>query len=465
MDALWYSLSSLEPLILSLPADAWEMHYVGLGGAFFTAEPVILRAPVEEEWSRFLVNAARVRELDLDDGLPVDYLRTMRLHLPTPCLPFPRLRSISLPGFDPPSTAAYAPMLLSPSLESFETNESDPDVVCAVLATLFDRCPNIRSLSIIAWNTDSVAFLPRFHKLQRVKHWVPLLASTTLSFLATSTSLTYLSIRAPSSLSLISSFRDDTPTFPNLATLRIDAVADTLVVDGLLRLVSKRSLTTLHLFCNETSHMANTGHMKTLLNTISAFGMLQDLSLTQTDIFVGGMPSWDLDPLCQLTSLKSLSITVLGYTLPSDFLRCKPNMPWANLKHLSLKSLSPLPPIDILGDCAHYLPKLERLTIPLNATMAPGSPVPRGRSWKYIAVRLLNESTVTQESWPAVAAYVAATYPNVTLVYDENEEGEEEDSDARWWNEVVKILPAMVSVAQAERSLIREGIVDLELAD
>ncbi|GJE94372.1 hypothetical protein PsYK624_105410 [Phanerochaete sordida] len=369
---------------------------------------------------------------------------------------------------DTPSLPAYIPILLNPGLQSFAIRETDHNIVCAVLGDLFDQCPDLHSLSVDAWNADSLAFIPRFKKLQQLMTLDFRLSSpastTIMSSLAMSPFLRQLAIHAPSSLAVIPRI-PDVPTFPSLVYLSIDVITDVLVVNALLRLVPAQSLATLVISFEDPSELSNTGHMKTLLNTISTFRRLKELKITQSSDTESSIPSWDLDPLLQLTSLEHLFINVPGYSLPRDFFRRRPDSPWPRLKDMGLQNPDMLPPIDILGDFAHYLPNLARLTMPFDAVDDPASPVPLGQSTAPVQL-CVDGSPILEPCCPTVAAYIALAYPNASLIYDDDYEGmdvEDERIDhARCWNKVLEMFPVMVAVADAQRTLIRDGKVDMK---
>ncbi|EKM58946.1 uncharacterized protein PHACADRAFT_249077 [Phanerochaete carnosa HHB-10118-sp] len=176
------------------------------------------------------------------------------------------------------------------------------------------------------------------------------------------------------------------------------------------------------------------------------------------------MPQWSLSPLGHLQSLRHLSVSLSGYHWSRELLRRDLGISWSELQRIDLENSTSLSSIEILGDCALYLPDLTSLSIPIDASILPEYPVPAGRSSEPIRL-VLERYPISEESWPHIAAYIAATYPKaevstIMLLMDELESDSEGEQE--WWYEVAKMVPIMATVGWTERSLIHEGVVSVE---
>ncbi|GJE94377.1 hypothetical protein PsYK624_105460 [Phanerochaete sordida] len=261
-------------------------------------------------------------------------------------------------------------------------------------------------------------------------------------------------------MSLIPAALSDTATFQNLLSLTLMSTVDVLVTEALLRLIPSSKLRSLTVnFSTPFSEIAHKEHIQKLVNTVSTFHQLTDLDLstfqalsTQVDA-----PAWDLANLAKLHSLRDLTIMIPGFTWSRDVLHDVISTSWPNLERLHL-SLQPVnPPIDILGDYAVFFPKLTSLEAPFDASLPPTSLIPAGRSTKVVALTV-DDCPISKDSWPRVAAYIAVVYPNACMYEIEDEA---EDEAAQCWNEVAAMVPVMVDVAKAERTLLHEGRIDV----
>lgn len=418
--------------------------------------------PVGKEWSRFLVHAARVKNLSFSHTLPPkDHLRTLRMALPSPSSPFPNLNRLTLPRVIPLDTTAFIPVLLGPTLHEFSVLVNNADVTCSLLGFLSHQCPELRSLTVRHWDADSLAILPRFQKLQSLVCVSPLLSPTAVSFFALSPFLTSLSISAPRT---IPQNLESTETFMHLATLSISSIQDLLLANALLCLVPRQRLCSLSLSFHEAEPISHASHVTALVKTISEFRALTELVIYGDGIAQDSIPRWDLEPLQRLSSLKKLDISLPGYQWSREALRRTFGLSWPELKSISLENPASAPSsIEILGDATLYLPKLSRLKMPIDASIIPEYPVPMGRSTKPVWL-LLDDCPITEESWPHIAAYIAASYPKAivsTIMLPEPEADPDDENQHRWWWDVARMVPIMAMVGQTERSLINEGIVDI----
>ncbi|GJE94375.1 hypothetical protein PsYK624_105440 [Phanerochaete sordida] len=128
--------------------------------------------------------------------------------------------------------------------------------------------------------------------------------------------------------------------------------------------------------------LLNAEHMPALITTISHFRKLASLQIHGRSVAEESVPPWEVIPLYTLGSLESLLISFPGYNWSAEILRRNVGISWSTLKSINLTRATTLSSIEILGDCALYLPHLEQLTLPIDASMIPEHFVPSGRSTK-----------------------------------------------------------------------------------
>ncbi|KIP07552.1 hypothetical protein PHLGIDRAFT_118027 [Phlebiopsis gigantea 11061_1 CR5-6] len=159
LDALWYKMSSLVPLLKCFPDDVWREDETGTWS--------FARAPSERvDWTRLREHAARIKEVWVyEEGLPgLDVMAHLRIHLPCDTILLPNLRVLYWRATKQPDLFHYSSLLLTPSLVecSFECNTH------AILATLYamqGQCRTLKRLSVLTCTVDVSPMISSFTHL------------------------------------------------------------------------------------------------------------------------------------------------------------------------------------------------------------------------------------------------------------------------------------------------------------
>ncbi|KII86182.1 hypothetical protein PLICRDRAFT_700299 [Plicaturopsis crispa FD-325 SS-3] len=155
LDILWNSLSGLEPLIHTLPADLWEKRRSEDAHGIAHTEILFLRPMRDTDWTRFHIYGQRVRLLDLmysscyyDEILDPAVLSA--LHVSASTFPLlPNLKYLALGDDDQEHAMPHLAMLVHPKITSF-TFGIDAAAVPLGIATLLQLPAALPALTELA---------------------------------------------------------------------------------------------------------------------------------------------------------------------------------------------------------------------------------------------------------------------------------------------------------------------------
>ena len=104
--------------------------------------------------------------------------------------------------------------------------------------------------------------------------------------------------------------------------------------------------------------------------------------------------------------------------------------------------------LEALGLFAAHCRALTHLGLELDASARPGIPSPAESSRVAVTIEL-GGSLITEASWPWVAKYISAVYPNARLRVH-NEGYKLDEDEVGYWRSVISVLPVMCRIRHEE---------------
>lgn len=470
LDALWYSMSTLVPLLNSFPSDVWkrvEGNWVRwaiiLKCLHLYCFKSLARPPSrEQDWARFYRYAAKVKEIYVfENGLPgLDILPYLRIHLPRDFVLFPNLHILYWRGTSSPELLHYSSLLLSPSLADCSL-ESDVHGVVSTMHAMNGLYPDIKRLFISTSATDVVPMIKPYSNLTSFKFFSTSRISITDLALSCLAPLPYLtewitnaSLDRLTSTSIVSQNRGG--LFPALQVLSLRGTHTGSVAE-LLPAITSRSL---HKFTYTYSHVAASSQIlvEPLADALAGHTNLDDLLLCATSGLHASFAA--LAPLARLPMRKLRLENIVASAELSDAHVAALTRPWRSLTHFCCcnddtpvrrGALSVLPTPALFAHFAAHCPRLVHLWLTVDVTAVPppsAVPLPRSAAPLYFHphASLLSRRTELVR----MLEYITEIYPRLSLRLSDDI-GYSDPDTVEIIDELDALIPAIVREGEDRR--------------
>ncbi|KAJ7054928.1 hypothetical protein C8F01DRAFT_1322471 [Mycena amicta] len=412
LDLLWASQDTLNCLLKCLPAEHW--HEVPSNFTHWRRDwpwPIFClhETVAKNDWGRVLHYSRRVRSLSLG---------------------FKSSSECAFPDAQTLRTIAsqFADGELMPNLSSFACQEPPDDTELPAYMSLFVT-PKLTELSLTAL-TSMDLFLP--------------LLSLAIPF----EQLERLSLL----LSVVS--RDDGPVPPHESSIRqiyasiiprlhqirrlvlvnFNAYSELKHISQLLRLevLTIMDYSTVNLFLETLRNLMLTGCPTKVRDVV------RTLRVPKCHLEHYHLPDYVVDgaalvPLFQFTNLTEVDLqTPIGFTISDatiwDMARSWPEITTLTLKAASQMQIRPITTLDALRAFARHCRKLEFLTMPVDATVAPALDNFVLEHPSQLGQLEIHNSPITSARVSDIARFIFSLFPNIKAV-----QGPQEDLPA-WWS-------------------------------
>ncbi|GLB38022.1 hypothetical protein LshimejAT787_0410730 [Lyophyllum shimeji] len=495
LDALWYAVDSLGPLIQVMPDDLWTMYPETCRRGWPLQFVKFTRALQESDWTRFDYYAPRIRKLGRRPFYAVpqaiyahgSVLRDLIAYRPDRPL-LPRLHALKYAPCEEPlllNSLPFIPFLVGDSVTDVSLVLYGPqaDRLHNLLASLSRRCPRLQTADInlssdIPMDSGNAsvieAFVCSLHELETlsvVPSWR--VAAETLNHLASLCKLRQCrTIDIPSNVAgvqLRDLFTVVGDRFPSLDSIifyaqELDQAA--CVVESL-----QRPLTHLEVLAGYMSEVWATRPFASIANLTRSFVHHQCVSsLTYLWIHANNVDPEQFPPpsavtdafraLFALRAIQSLDIA-LPFTSELDndwFANAAAAWPHLQFLHFADRCRDGEAKLTLAGliPMIRCCPRLHDLAVPFSAEPFDLDLLPPGVC--NLAVTHLDLSDCTIGPPAAVVECLTALFPNLAWTgYESYDEDSDEEDGPGGWSTVERLL-------QASRERERSGLADSDEA-
>ena len=447
-----------------------------------------LRPPLPNEWTRFTVNAARVRSLSWNSDthqMDEDTWATIALHRPALSYLIPHLRSLDWE--DSGEGVTYISLFLTPELVDVTIRSATCNLYTNALMALPQLCPHLRRLRILdcvpAQNLPeqvAMTLLDGLPDLRVYEGDMIMLPYQALARLARNKLLKVAKIspRMECLPKMLVEVSGDEALFPVVSRLHAhvhELNADSL---ALFRLISSESLEDVALSAADPLQSVLIDHLQ-LLHSTPRFKKIRKLSLTfpkvryaapapdptHMELLIDNSVFAHIFPLSNLMHLEITSFYLhinddLITSIVNHFPRLKvllllSNYCRARIPHVSFKSLATI---------AYGCPKLRKLGLAFDAVQPGLMQLPSGEPNSDLRMLLVNDSPVSNPG--RVALYLSALFPNPSLSIVPDAVGPGDNRPVRQqyantWREVQMQMPWIAQARLQERRKLFVEFVEL----